>query len=210
MTRTPRTPADHPPLDLFGAPAAVPGRRLTGHLARALLADGPGFATREVEQLVVTLEGIVGDRHAGHSRAADSRVPWYPRGTRLRNTRQVSLVAPDELAEIARRLGLTQIAPEWIGANLLIEGVPRLTGLPPGTRLHFEGGAALVVEGENAPCRHAGAAIAAQTGQEGAELGFAKVAKGLRGLVAWVERAGTLKPGTPISVRVPAQRVWTG
>lgn len=210
MTRAPRTPPDHPPLDLFGAPVAVPGRRLTGHLARALVADGPGFATREVARLVLTLEGILGDRHAGFSRAADSRVPWYPRGTPLRNTRQVSLVATDELAEIARRLGLAQIAPEWIGANLVIEGVPRLTGLPPGTRLHFEGGAALVVEGENAPCRHAGAAIAAQTGRGGAELGFAKVAKGLRGLVAWVERAGTLSPSTEISVRVPAQHLWTG
>ncbi|SCW35399.1 MOSC domain-containing protein [Ancylobacter rudongensis] len=209
MTRAPRTRPDHPPLDLFGAPAAVPGRRLTGYLAQTLLADGPGFATHAAEQLVVTLEGILGDRHAGFSRAADSRVPWYPRGTPLRNTRQISLVATDELAEIARRLGLTQIAPEWIGANLVIEGVPRLTGLPPGTRLHFEGGAALVVEGENAPCRHAGAAIAAQTGQGGAELGFAKVAKGLRGLVAWVERAGTLSSGSKVELRVPAQRLWT-
>ncbi|TCK28790.1 MOSC domain-containing protein [Ancylobacter aquaticus] len=210
MTRAPRNSPDHPPLDLFGAPVAVQGRRRTGRLARALLADGPGFATREVAALAVTLEGIEGDRHAGLARAADSRVPWYPRGASIRNTRQVSLVCLQELAEIARRLGVAEIAPEWIGANLVIEGVPHLTGLPPGTRLHFAGGAALVAEGENAPCRHAGAAIAAQTGQGDAELGFAKVAKGLRGLVAWVERAGTLSAGTTLELRVPAQRLWTG
>ncbi|GLK70995.1 MOSC domain-containing protein [Ancylobacter dichloromethanicus] len=198
-----------PARDLFGAPAAIPARRLGARLARTLIADGPGFATREVAELALTLEGIAGDRHAGFARAADSRVPWYPRGTPIRNARQVSLVAPDELAEIARRLGLAELRPEWIGANLLIEGVPRLTGLPPGTRLHFPGGAALVVEGENAPCRHAGAAIAAQTGQGGAELGFAQRAKGLRGLVAWVERAGTLATGAALEVRVPEQRIWT-
>lgn len=198
-----------PARDLFGAPAAIPARRLGARLARTLIADGPGFATREVAELALTLEGIAGDRHAGFARAADSRVPWYPRGTPIRNARQVSLVAPDELAEIARRLRLAELRPEWIGANLLIEGVPRLTGLPPGTRLHFSGGAALVVEGENAPCRHAGAAIAAQTGQGSAELGFPRLAKGLRGLVAWVERAGTLATGAALEVRVPEQRIWT-
>lgn len=200
---------DHAPRDLFGEPATVPARRFKGRLARALIADGAGFATREVAELAVTLEGIGGDRHAGFALPADSRVPWYPRGTPIRNSRQLSLMAPDELAEIARRLGVAAIAPEWIGANLLIDGVPRLSRLPPGTRLHFPGGAALVVEGENAPCRHAGAAVAARTGQAGAELGFARVAKGLRGLVAWVERAGTLAAGAEVELRVPEQRLWT-
>lgn len=205
-----RAPPHPPAQDLFGAPTTAPGRRVAGHLARVLIADGPGFATREVAELAVTLEGIGGDRHAGVARRADSRVPWYPRGTPIRNSRQVSLVAPEELAEIARRLGVAQVAPEWIGANLVVEGVPQLTFLPPGTRLHFAGGAALVVEGENAPCRHAGAAVAAATGQVEAELGFAKAAKGLRGLVAWAERAGTLTPGTEVSLRVPPQRLWSG
>ncbi|WP_428030622.1 MOSC domain-containing protein [Ancylobacter sp.] len=198
-----------PARDLFGEPVPVPARRFTAKLAHTLIADGEGFVTREVVELAVTLEGLPGDRHAGFARAADSRVPWYPRGTPIRNARQVSLVAPDELAEIARRLGLAQIRPEWIGANLVIEGVARLTGLPPGTRLHFPDGAALVVEGPNAPCRHAGASVAAQTGQASAELGFAKVAKGLRGLVAWVERAGTLTAGSKLEVRVPEQTIWT-
>ncbi|QFR32801.1 MOSC domain-containing protein [Ancylobacter sp. TS-1] len=195
--------------DLFGAPAAIPAQRLAARLAGTLIADGDSFATRAVPGLTVTLEGVPGDRHAGHSRPADSRVPWYPRGTPIRNARQISLVAPDELAEIARRLGVSEVRPEWIGANLVIEGVPHLTALPPGTRLHFPGGAALAVEGENAPCRHAGAAVAAATGESAAELGFPKLAGGLRGLVAWVERAGELVAGSDIEVRVPPQRLWT-
>lgn len=203
------TPAEDIARDLFGEPATVPAQRFKARLARTLIADGEGFLTRDVAALAVALEGIPGDRHAGHARPADSRVPWYPRGTPIRNSRQLSIVAPDELAEIARRLGITEVRPEWIGANLVIEGVPRLTQLPPGTRLHFPGGAALAVEGENMPCRHAGAAVRSATGApEELDLAFVQKARGLRGLVAWVERAGELIPGAEIEIRVPAQRLW--
>lgn len=200
----------------------VPARRLKARLARTLIADARGFVTREVPALTVTLDGIPGDRHAGPARSACARVPWYPRGAPIRNTRQVSLVAPDELAAIAARLGISEVRPEWLGANLVVEGLRALTRLPPGTRLHFPGGAALVVEGENAPCRHAGAAVGAgweasglqadglpaAPRRTGLDLAFVEAAKGLRGLVAWVERAGELEAGAAISVRVPAQRVW--
>lgn len=201
---------DIPAGDLFGAPISLAAQRFAARLARTLIADGEGFATREVPRLQVTLEGIPGDRHAGFARAADSRVPWFPRGTPIRNSRQLSLVAMDELAEIAHRLGIAQVRPEWIGANLVIEGIGGLTGLPPGTRLIFAGGAALVVEGENAPCRHAGAAVAAFHSEvPGLDLAFAQRAKGLRGLVAWVERAGELVADSEIEVRVAAQRLWS-
>jgi hypothetical protein len=202
--------------DLFAADAfadntpTIPARRFTAQATRLLIADGEGFVTREVERLAVELKGLASDRHHGHARPACSRVPWYPRGAPIRNSRQLSLVAPDELAEIARRLGLAEVRPEWIGANLVIEGVTRLTRLPSGTRLHFPSGAALAIEGENGPCRHAGASIGAHyREQEGLDLRFPQVARGLRGLVAWVERAGDLTTGE-IEVRVPAQHLWRG
>ena len=44
---------------------------------------------------------------------------------------------------------------------------------------------------------------------EGA-LAFVKAAKRLRGLVAWVEKPGTIKLGEAISVRVPEQWVYHG
>lgn len=212
--------AEGPISDLFGtavveAPAALPGRRLKARLARTLLADGQGFLTRDVAALDLTLDGITGDRHAGAARKADARVPWYPRGAPIRNTRQVSLVAVDELAVLASRLGVAEVRPEWLGANLVVAGLARLTRLPVGTRLHFPGGAALVVEGENAPCRHAGQAVADGIAEMGLALpaadlalAFVTAARGLRGLVAWVERAGALEAGAQISVRVPAQQLW--
>lgn len=197
--------------DLFADEApATPARRFKASVARLLIADGDGFVSRAVDRLEVDLEGLAGDRHHGHARPACSRVPWYPRGAPIRNARQLSLVAPDELAEIARRMDLPEVRPEWIGANLVIEGVRRLTRLPPGTRLHFPSGAALAIEGENGPCRHAGASIGAHYPErEGLDLAFPQVARGLRGLVAWVERAGELTPGE-VEVRVPAQHVWRG
>lgn len=201
-------------VDLFGQreELVVAGQRFSARLTRTLIADGTGFITRDVAMLKIDLDGVPGDRHAGFARGADSRVPWFPRGTPIRNSRQVSIVAADELAEIARRLGVAEVRPEWIGANLVIEGIPRLTRLPPGTRLHFPGGAALAVEGENFPCRHAGRAVAQELGSQqapqGLDLGFVQSGKGLRGLVAWVERAGELAAGSEIEVRVPAQRIW--
>ena len=198
--------------DLFGIEPTAPshpGQRFTAKLTRLLIADGSGFATRDVTRLEVTLDGVPGDRHEGISRPADSRVPWYPRGAPIRNSRQVTLLAPDELDEIARRLGIDEVKPEWIGSNMVLEGIPRLTQLPPGTRLHFPGGAALAVEAENMPCRHAGKAVGAfYPENEGMDVAFVKAAKGLRGVVAWVERAGEIEVGCEVSVRVPAQKLW--
>lgn len=52
------------------------------------------------------------------------------------------LIAPDELAGIARCLDMPEVRPEWIGANLVIESVPRLTPPPPGDGVAKRRGAA--------------------------------------------------------------------
>ena len=188
---------------------SAPARRLRARLVGLMIADAAGFVTRPVERAALDFEGLVGDRHRGLTRKADSRVPWHPRGTPIRNVRQVSLVAPDELAVIARRLEVPAVEASWLGANLVVEGIADLTALPPGTRLHFPGGACLVVEGENAPCRHAGAEVAKHhPGRPGLDLAFVKAAQGRRGLVAWVERPGELVAGSEFELRVPAQKLW--
>src|SRR5690606_34555362 len=122
-----------------------------------------------------------------------------------RNERQLSIVAPDELATVAERMGIKGIAPEWIGANLLIEGVPRLSMLPSGTMMFFKNGVTLKIDGQNAPCRVAGRALAERAGMADIEAGsllFPKVARRLRGLVAWVEKPGVVEAGEEVSVRV--------
>ena len=103
------------------------------------------------------------------------------------------------------------IAPEWIGANIVTSGIPHLTLLPAGTRIVFAE-ATIVVEAPNAPCKIAGTAIARHltpgAAPGGLDLAFPAKAKGLRGVVASVERAGTIRAGEAITVKVPPQTLW--
>ena len=96
----------------------------------------------------------------------------------MRNERQLSIVAADELAIVAERMGLAEIKPEWIGANLLIEGVPHLSMLPSGTLLFFKGGVTIKVDAQNGPCRLAGRSIAEHAGMADRRGGRAAVSEG--------------------------------
>ncbi|MEX0405090.1 MOSC domain-containing protein [Aquibium sp. LZ166] len=189
----------------------VPARKLLAKVAAVLVAPSDQFATRPVEVLELGFDGVAGDFHAGATRRSGGREPWYPRGTEMRNERQVSIVAPDELAVIAAGMNLREIRPEWIGANLVIDGIPRLSMLPFGTLLFFRGGVTLKVDGQNAPCRLAGRSVAENAGmpdQEAGALLFPKVARRLRGLVAWVEKPGRIAAGEDVSVRIPEQWIY--
>lgn len=172
-------------------------------VARCLIADGDTFASRPVESLTLDFAGIPGDFHAGATRKAGSREPWYPRGTEIRNDRQVTIVSREELVEVAALMELADVAPEWIGANLVFTGLAGLSLTPHGTRLFFAGGVTLLVEAENGPCKIAGAAIGKETGRDGFDLLFPKVARHKRGLVASVERPGTILSGETVKVRRP-------
>jgi hypothetical protein len=195
-------------VDLLGAPMIVPARVASANVLATLATSDPGdFETFPVAPLALTLEGVAGDRHAGFTRRAGGREPWYPRGTEIRSGRQLSVVSEEELAEIAAAMSLETVEPGWIGANIVLSGAPRLSFLPAGTRIVFESGAAIVVEGQNAPCRFAGRAIARRADSPGAELSFPRVAKGLRGVVASVERAGDVRPGETM-LRIPPQWIY--
>ncbi len=164
------------------------------------------LVTTAFDQAEATLEGFSGDRHAGMTRPSDGRTPHYPRGTTIRNDRQVSIISVEEMEIVAERMGLPEIRPEWLGANLLLAGIPRLTQLPPTTRLFFQQGAVLYVSGENNPCVHPGRVIqAAHPGREDLAAAFTKAAMHLRGLVAVVEKPGIIARGDSVSVKIPAQ-----
>ena len=111
------------------------------------------FQTTAADSLELTFEGVPGDRHAGFIRKSGGREPWYPRGTDMCNERQVSILAVDELSEVAARMEIDDLRSEWIGGNILISAIPNLTRIPPRTRLVFEGGTVVRVDGDNAPCR---------------------------------------------------------
>ncbi len=192
-------------------PEILPARKLLGSVAGLYVADGGGFETRPVPSLDLSFEGVPGDFHAGHTRRSGGREPWYPRGTEIRNERQISIVSPDELALVAARMEIAEVKPEWLGANLLLSGVPRLSMLPAGTMLFFQRGVTLKVDAQNGPCRVAGRAVARGAGMPDLDAGsllFPKAARRLRGLVAWVEKPGAIGVGEQVSVRLPEQWVY--
>ncbi len=189
----------------------VPARKLTARVAGLYVAAADHFETSKVESVSLAFGGIPGDLHFGATRRSGGREPWYPRGTEINNARQLSIVAPAELAVVAERMGLAEVRPEWIGANLLLDGIPHLSMLPPGTQLFFKGGATLKIDSQNGPCGIAGRQVAIRAGMADRAARsrlFAKAAKRLRGLVAWVEKPGMLTTGEHVSVRVPEQWIY--
>lgn len=183
--------------------------KIKGRVAGLYRTQGAGFETSPVETLELTFAGIQGDRHGGATRRTGGREPWYPRGTEIRNERQLSLLAPNELRAVAADLEIDEVPVEAIGGNLLVEGIERLSWLPARTLLFFEGGVTLKVDGDNAPCRLAGRALAARfPGRETIESDFVRSARHRRGLVVWVEKPGRIEQGEGLVAHVPEQWIY--
>lgn len=161
-----------------------------------------------LEAVEATWEGFPGDCHSGLTRGSCVRVrAQYPeKGTEIHNTRQVSILSVEELAAIAEGLDIPRVAPEWVGASLVLEGIPALTSLPPASRLQFESGATLTIDMENGPCRFPAEVI--ELHHPGHGLAFPKVAAGLRGVTGWVERPGRIALGDRVRLHVPPQRPY--
>ena len=195
----------------------TPAMTLSGSARQVLKAAGNHFVTQAFEYIDLSYDGVEGDHHAGLTRKSGAREPWYQRGTEMRNERQLSIVSQQELAEVAAAMGIDEIKPEWIGANLVLDGIDNLTYLPPRTILMFEGGVSIRIDGFNGPCKFSGAQIAKGVGVEAEDytktdlaLSFVKAAQMKRGLVAWVEREGRIEAGESFKARVWPQWVYTG
>ncbi len=159
------------------------------------------------ERISASYAGFEGEDHGGLTRPSCSRVKLqYKRGTEIRNTRQISILGQEELDAVAQEMRIDRINPEWIGANLILEGVPSLTQIPPSSRLIFEGGASLVVDMENGPCRFAAEQI--ERHRPGKGMRFAKIADGRRGVTAWVEKTGDIALGEAVRLHIPPQRIY--
>lgn len=169
--------------------------------------DVEHIRSASVEVLELDWGGPVGDVHHGLTRGACVRVKrQYDRDTEIRNARQLSVLSAEEMAEIAAALGLARLEPEWLGATMVFEGIPDLTLLPPASRLIFEGGAALLVDTENEPCRYPADEI--ERVHPGQGRAFPKVAKHKRGITASVERPGRVAIGDRARLHVPPQRLY--
>jgi hypothetical protein len=166
-----------------------------------------GFEKAETGALALTLHGPAEDCHTGETRLADSRtLPLYKRDTVIRNVRQLTLLAVEELDEIARTLDIPAIDPGWFGANIVVSGIPDFTLLPPSTRLQFPSGATIVVDMENYPCSQIAKVV--ERHHTGTQFKVVDAAMHKRGVTAWVEREGEVKAGDTIKVICPPNRLY--
>ncbi len=164
-----------------------------------------------LQQMKLELSGFDQDCHGGLTRLSCSRVlALHPKGTEIRNTRQLSILCAHELKVIQNELGLERLDPAWFGASIVLEGLPDLSHLPPSSRLQSPDGCTLVVDMQNHPCRFPAITIVEKLGPQNERFirAFKDAAKERRGLTAWVERSGTLHLGQRLHLFKPTQRPW--
>jgi MOSC domain len=166
-----------------------------------------GFEKSVAGQINLTFAGPEGDCHSGLTRKSDSRtLPLYKRDIDIRNVRQITILAEEELADIAQRLNIPKIDPAWFGANMMVKNIPDFTLLPPSTRLQFPSGATLVVDMENYPCSQIAKVV--ERHHPGTQFNVVKAAMHKRGLTAWVEREGDINTGDKIKIVTPPNRLY--
>ncbi len=168
---------------------------------------GQSLRAKPVDALDLNFDGTQGERHHGLNRASCVRVAnLYPKGTEIRNVRQLSVLSAEELGDIAAEMNLAELDPSYLGASIVLKGIPDFSHIPPSSRLQAENGMTITVDMENAPCVLPGREIEADHTGYGAALKPA--AKGRRGVTAWVERPGALKRGDKMQLFVPDQPLW--
>lgn len=155
----------------------------------------------------LTFNGIPGEVHGGATCPSCSRVvSQHPKGTEIRNVRQLCVMSAEELDEIAKGCGMDTLDPAYAGASIVVRGIPDFTHLPPSSRLQFPDGSTIVVDMENRPCHLPAKVI--NVDHPGAGDRFKAAAKGKRGVTAWVQREGQVQIGDAVRLHVPDQRAW--
>jgi hypothetical protein len=166
-----------------------------------------GLKSEACDAVALTYEGITGEARAGLTRASCARTTrQHPVGTEIRNVRQLSVLAQEELGQIAQTLDFDDFDPSWLGASMVVQGLPDFTHIPPSSRLQGESGATLVIDMENHPCTLSAREVEHARPSHG--IGFKPAAKGLRGVTMWVERPGTLRVDDQLRLHIPNQRAW--
>lgn len=165
------------------------------------------LSSAPVEAVEARFAGLMDEDHGGLTRPSCSRVTsQYPKGTEIRNTRQLCIVSAEEMAAVASEIGVADFQPEWCGANVVISGIPDFTHIPPSSRLQTGDGATLTVDMENRPCHLPAPVIDADAPGHG--KAFKAAAQGRRGVTAWVEREGMIRVGDTVTLHIPDQRAW--
>jgi MOSC domain-containing protein YiiM len=132
----------------------------------------------------------------------------HPEGTEIRNLRQLSILSAEEMAQMAADMGMETLDPIYLGATIVLKGIPDFSHIPPSSRLQGPDGVTLTVDLENRPCIFPGKEI--EKDHKGFGPKFKPAASGRRGVMAWVERPGALKIGDQLRLFVPDQPAWRG
>ena len=171
--------------------------------------DGGTLRSEPLQSAFASFDGFEGEAHGGATRSSCVRVrSQYPKGTEIRNVRQLSVLSAEEIAGIAATMKLDDIDPSLMGVSMVIEGIPDFTHVPPSARLQCEtSGASIVIDMENRPCVFPGREIEAE--HKGFGKAFKPAAKDRRGVTAWVEREGLFQVGDTLRLHVPDQRAWS-
>lgn len=166
------------------------------------------LATTPLTEMPLGFGGHDGESRAGLTRPSDSRVlSQYKRGTEIRNTRQLSILSAQDLHAIADAMGLDALDPRFVGASMVLDGIPDFTHIPPSSRLQCETtGTTLTVDMENRPCMLPAPVI--EAAHPGTGKAFKSAARHRRGVTAWVEREGILRLGATLRLHIPDQPAW--
>ncbi|NRA19737.1 MAG: sulfurase [Oceanospirillaceae bacterium] len=162
------------------------------------------LASEKVTRIEVNYRGFQGEAHSGLTRGSCSRVlAQYPRGSEIRNVRQITIISAEEILQIAENMGIPYLEPQWLGANILVSGIPDFSLIPPSSRLISSSGVSIVVDMINGPCRFVGEVIDHTFPGKGKR--FAKAANNIRGVTGWVEKTGQLEQGESLQLHLPMQ-----
>jgi hypothetical protein len=166
------------------------------------------LASAPLSEAFASYAGFEGEDHGGLTRASCVRVKdQFPEGTEIRNVRQFSIISEEELALAAAEIGIDVVKPEWMGASIMVRGLPDFTHIPPSSRLQNAAGATLVIDMENRPCMYPGKEEVEPYHPSKGKL-LKSALKDRRGVTAWVEREGMLAAGDTLTLHVPDQRAW--
>ncbi len=103
--------------------------KVTGAVEAILInpnADDDSIETARVDKVGVTFAGFEGERHSGLVSKSDVRYrKQYAIDTPFRNTRQVSMVSLEDLAQIAGNLGVEREGAIAVGDEIALHIPPQ-------------------------------------------------------------------------------------
>lgn len=177
---------------------------INGTVKDILITTSGEKLSHPIPEGVFTWEGLTGDCHTSLTLETHGRQPEYPRGTKIINQRQISLLSEEELGATAKELGIEKVDITWLAGNLLVSGIENFSTLPFGSRMIFAGEVVLVCGGENLPCSQPAKVTQAQYPHiVDVARNFVKAAMHRRGMIAWVEHPGVMHRGETFRIELP-------